>query len=56
MSPVGEHSARAVADLSDGIILATVEVAAAAERVFRALTDPNEIPRWWGSADHSSVR
>jgi len=51
MSPVVRQSARAVADLSEGVILATVEVAAAAERVFRALTDPNEIPRWWGSPD-----
>ena len=31
-------SARAVADLTDGVILATVEIAAPAERVFRAIS------------------
>jgi len=51
MSTVSKQSARAVADLSEGTILATVEIAAAADRVFRALTDANEIPRWWGSPD-----
>jgi len=42
--------ARAVADLSDGLILATVEIAAPAERVFRALAS-EEIVNWWGSAE-----
>jgi uncharacterized protein YndB with AHSA1/START domain len=41
--------ARAVADLSQGTILATVDVAATPDRVFRALTTPEEIIRWWGS-------
>ena len=41
--------ARAVADTENGTILATVEIAAAPERVFRALTTPEEIVRWWGS-------
>jgi uncharacterized protein YndB with AHSA1/START domain len=40
--------ARAVADVGAGLILATVEVAAPIERVFRALTDPAELPKWWG--------
>ncbi len=43
-----QSKARAVADVSAGLILATVEVAAPIERVFRALTDPAELPKWWG--------
>jgi uncharacterized protein YndB with AHSA1/START domain len=43
--PVGAN-ARAVADLAEGHILATVEVAAAPERVFLALTS-GEITEWW---------
>jgi uncharacterized protein YndB with AHSA1/START domain len=42
-------TARAVADTTGGTILASVEIAAAPERVFRALTTPEEIVRWWGS-------
>jgi uncharacterized protein YndB with AHSA1/START domain/uncharacterized protein YciI len=44
-------TARAIADLSAGTILASVEIAAPIERVFRALTSPEEIVRWWGSPD-----
>jgi uncharacterized protein YndB with AHSA1/START domain len=44
-----DHSARAVADVSTGLILATVTIAAPPDRIFRALTDPSELPRWWGS-------
>ena len=44
-------SARAIADLAGGIILAEVEIAAPPERVFRALTESDEILRWWGSPD-----
>ncbi|MDW6024075.1 SRPBCC domain-containing protein [Mesorhizobium sp. BAC0120] len=40
---------RAIADVSAGLILATVTIAASPERVFHALTDPTELPRWWGS-------
>jgi uncharacterized protein YndB with AHSA1/START domain len=47
--------ARAVADLSQGSILATVEIAAAPEKVFAALTDPALVPLWWGSADTYKV-
>jgi uncharacterized protein YndB with AHSA1/START domain len=42
--------ARAVADLNDGTIVATVEIQAPPERVFRALTS-DEITRWWGSPE-----
>lgn len=38
--------ARAVADLAEGLILASVEIAAPPERVFRALTS-KEIVEWW---------
>ena len=44
-----KNSARAIADAGSGIILATAEIAAPPERVFRALTTPDEIVRWWGS-------
>jgi uncharacterized protein YndB with AHSA1/START domain len=36
-----------VADLFEGIVLATVEIAATAERVFEALAS-KEIVQWWG--------
>jgi uncharacterized protein YndB with AHSA1/START domain len=42
-------NARAVADLSSGSVLAGVDIAASPERVFRALTDPRELVRWWRS-------
>ena len=44
-----QRSARALADVNGGIILAEVEIAAPPERVFRALTQSDEIVRWWGS-------
>ena len=43
-------SARAVADLSAGTILASVEIAAPPERVFRAISS-EEIADWWGSPE-----
>ncbi len=46
-----KRSARAVADLSRGAILAVVEIEVPPERVFRALTDPDELIQWWGSPD-----
>lgn len=45
-----EARPRAVADVSEGLILAAVEIAAPPERVFRALTS-EELVNWWGSAD-----
>ena len=41
-------SARAVADIYEGVILASVTIAAPPERVFRALTS-NEVVKWWGA-------
>ena len=40
---------RAVADGGGGTIIATAEVAAPPERIFRALTT-DEVERWWGAA------
>ncbi|MGF6641316.1 SRPBCC domain-containing protein [Paraburkholderia sp. MM6662-R1] len=45
------NKARAVADLTEGIIVATVEIEAPAERIFEALTTGDEVLRWWGSSD-----
>lgn len=42
------RNARAIADLADGTILATVDIAVPPERVFRALTSADEVPLWWG--------
>jgi uncharacterized protein YndB with AHSA1/START domain len=44
-------SARSIADLAGGTILAEIEIAAPPERVFRALTQADEIVRWWGSPE-----
>jgi uncharacterized protein YndB with AHSA1/START domain len=45
----GQRSAaRAVADFEQGTILASVEIAAPPERVFRALTS-QELVEWWGA-------
>ena len=41
---------RAVADGGAGTIIATAEIGAPPERVFRALTT-NEVERWWGHPD-----
>lgn len=46
MSGIGTSGARAVVDLAEGFILATVEVAAPPERVFRALAS-EEVCEWW---------
>lgn len=45
-----QRHATAVADVTAGMLLATVDIAAPAERVFRALTS-EELVGWWGSAD-----
>ena len=54
--------ARALADVSAGIILADIEIKAPPERVFTALTSA-EITQWWGDDDtykttawHSDLR
>lgn len=42
-------AARAVADVELGTIVATIEIRATPERVFRSLTTPEELVRWWGA-------
>ena len=49
-APIKRGDPRAVAEISEGLILATVEIAAPAERVFRALAS-EELVKWWGSTD-----
>lgn len=46
MNMVTNTTARAIADLAGGQLLACVEIAAVPERVFRALTS-KEIAAWW---------
>jgi uncharacterized protein YndB with AHSA1/START domain len=46
MSTIANSRARAVADLAEGVILASVEIAASPDRVFRALAS-REIVDWW---------
>src|SRR5580765_2758408 len=46
MTSINDTRARAVADLAEGLVLASVEVAATPERVFQALTS-KEITEWW---------
>jgi uncharacterized protein YndB with AHSA1/START domain/uncharacterized protein YciI len=50
MSTRVKSGSRAVADIEQGRILASVEIAAPIERVFRALAS-GEIAEWWGSSD-----
>ncbi len=40
------NTARAVADVTEGLIVASVEIAASPERVFQALTS-KEVCEWW---------
>jgi uncharacterized protein YndB with AHSA1/START domain/uncharacterized protein YciI len=44
-------AARAIADLSTGTILATVDIAAPIERVFQAITRADDVLKWWGSPE-----
>jgi uncharacterized protein YndB with AHSA1/START domain len=43
-----KNQARAVADVDKGMVLASVEIAAPPERVFKALTTADGVLRWWG--------
>lgn len=42
---------QAVADVEQGMILASVEISAPPERVFEALIRSEDVLRWWGSDD-----
>jgi uncharacterized protein YndB with AHSA1/START domain len=45
-----KQAARAVADITEGVVLATVDIDVPPERVFKALTT-SELTKWWGSAE-----
>jgi uncharacterized protein YndB with AHSA1/START domain len=45
-----KSKATAIADVTEGVVLARVDIAATPERVFRALTT-EELTRWWGADD-----
>ena len=47
---MSKSSARSIADVTAGAILARVDIAAPPERVWRALTT-DELATWWGSAE-----
>jgi uncharacterized protein YndB with AHSA1/START domain len=42
---------RALANVDGGVVKAEIEIEATPERVFRSLTDPGELPVWWGTDD-----
>lgn len=42
---------RALANVDGGVIKAEIDLAASPERVFRSLTDGDELAAWWGSDD-----
>jgi uncharacterized protein YndB with AHSA1/START domain len=46
---------RAVADGLGGTIIATAEVGGPPERVFSALTEPEQLQRWWKHPDYYST-
>lgn len=50
MNTIASSTARAIADVTVGTILATIDIAVPPERVFRALTS-EEVTRWWGADD-----
>jgi uncharacterized protein YndB with AHSA1/START domain len=47
---LSRRGARAVADVSAGMLLASIEIKASPERVFRALAS-EDIAKWWGSPE-----
>ena len=53
---LNKGAARAVADISEGVVHASVEIAASAERVFRALTS-EELVAWWSThSDYQTTK
>ena len=46
---VSDSGITSSADVEKGIVTVVAEIAAAPERVFRALSDPAELPKWWGA-------
>lgn len=50
MTTLKYDTARAIADVTQGMLLATIDIAVPPERVFRAITS-EELALWWGSPD-----
>jgi uncharacterized protein YndB with AHSA1/START domain len=50
MTALKNSTARAIADVTQGMLLATIDIAVPAERVFRAIAS-EELAHWWGSPD-----
>jgi uncharacterized protein YndB with AHSA1/START domain len=44
---VSDTGITSTADTTSGIVHVIADIAAPPERVFRALTDSNEVPKWW---------
>ena len=42
----GIHS---TCDIEKGVVTVVADIAASPEKLFRALSDPAEIPKWWGA-------
>jgi uncharacterized protein YndB with AHSA1/START domain len=53
MSPATQEasdtSIRTTADTSKGTIVVVADIAVPPDRLFRALTDPSEVTKWWGA-------
>lgn len=47
--------ATSVADVTEGVVLARVEIEASPERVFRALTT-EELTKWWGADEYETTK
>ena len=43
-----ESGIHATADTEKGVVRVVAEIKASPERVFNALTSPDEVPKWWG--------
>ena len=49
MQEVSNSGITSSADVEKGIVTVVADIAASPERVFHALTDAAEVPRWWGA-------
>jgi uncharacterized protein YndB with AHSA1/START domain len=50
MTAFRQGPARAVADVANGVLLATIDISVPPERVFGAVTS-QDLTQWWGSTD-----
>ena len=48
---IAKRTPRAIADVTEATVFASVDIEAPIERVFAALTVGEELVRWWGSDD-----